>query len=221
MSEYVTEVVTFNLRDGITRDQLLDPASPHAAGLAKLKEQPGCEKVTWGLTIASMGPDPRKLLWFVEWDDISSHKKFMAQPYYQSFVESVLVITDTSHPSGPILVRHYPLSPPLSTLLSSLPASDIAARKVEYLTTTVKPDIDVSQLATDLAPLGQAVAAEGVPSTFAYSVEDAKAMLVLNLWKSIEQNMAFVGTEAFKMAAGPMGAASAGPPVVMHFEILG
>ncbi|KAF3912185.1 hypothetical protein ABW21_db0207921 [Orbilia brochopaga] len=221
MTTYVTEVVTFNLRDDVTREQLKDAEGANVKGLEILKQQDGFQNVLWGVTIASMGPDPRKMFWFVEWDDIASHQKFQAQPYYKSFVDGILVLTDTTHPSGPITVSHYPLTPPLSTLYPSLPATHPPTPPIEYFSATLKPDIDPLKIIQDMAPLTEAIVAEGVPSTFAYAVEDDHVMLVLNVWRSLQQNMTFAETEKFKEAVVPMGGASAGPPVIIHFEILG
>ncbi|KAK6344151.1 hypothetical protein TWF696_007793 [Orbilia brochopaga] len=224
MSTYVTEVVTFNLRESVTRAQLTDPSGAHIAGLEILKQQEGFQKVLWGVTIPSVGPDPHKLFWFVEWDDIASHQKFQAQPYYQSFVNGILVITDTTNPAGPITVTHYPLSPPLSTIYppsTTTITTTFTSPKVEYLSAMLKDDADPAKLAQDLSPLTEAVAAAGVPSTFAFAVENPRVMLVLNVWRDLDQNIAFAASESFKKAAGPLGGASAGPPVVMHLEILG
>lgn len=71
----VTEIVFLPLQPGKIPDDRTTPAGKvHSELLAILLSQPGVQRAYWGRQVE----DPRMLRWFVDWDDIEDHKKFMS-----------------------------------------------------------------------------------------------------------------------------------------------
>ncbi|EPS40786.1 hypothetical protein H072_5300 [Dactylellina haptotyla CBS 200.50] len=209
----ITEVCLFHLIDGVTLADLKAPESLHMKSVGVVSSQPGFEKIAWGLALE----DPKSLFWFIEWDNIGSHKAFMDSEIYPSFVSEALSIADVSHPNGPIELAHYPFSPLLSTLL----AKQSVNPKVEYFQITIKETEHVSdverclqQLATDLS-----THEGGVDAVAAISVEDEKNCLALMLWPSVEVHQAYRETDGFKSIVPKMRPMFASA-TVMHVEIV-
>lgn len=70
----VTEIALLPLQEGKIPD---DPSSPagrvNIDALETVLSQPGVQRVSWGVQVE----DNLLLLWFVDWDDIEFHKKFI------------------------------------------------------------------------------------------------------------------------------------------------
>jgi len=75
MSSGVTEVAAMPLRAG---SNVRDPSTPEGRivqdALATVSGQPGCQRVYFGVE----EEDLSLMRWFLDWDSVDDHKKFMA-----------------------------------------------------------------------------------------------------------------------------------------------
>lgn len=84
----ITEVALLPLQEGKHPE---DPSSitgqVHAEALRVLLSQPGVQRVYWGRQVEN----PLLLRWFVDWDDLEDHKRFMKS---RSVISSFRKVSD-------------------------------------------------------------------------------------------------------------------------------
>lgn len=86
----VTEVVFLPLQDGkIPDDRKSAAGQVHDEILGTLLSQPGVQRVYWGREVEN----PKMLRWFVDWDDIEDHKKFMNSEYTSEVIYDLYLLT--------------------------------------------------------------------------------------------------------------------------------
>ncbi|EWC44799.1 hypothetical protein DRE_06437 [Drechslerella stenobrocha 248] len=217
----ITEIAIMNLRDGVTRSMLTDPEGEHAWCLATLSAQPGLQHLAWGVTLPGLdGVDPQQLFWFVEWDDKSSHQKFMDSDIYADFVANIPAYTNTAHPDGPIIINHYNFPTPPSAFYASALAADITP-KVEYISVAPETHLTEFQRHSCIAPPGILHRTMDFGTTFDFAVEDY-IFTTLCFWHNSDQRQEYLGAENVRNWAEGVRAPYRTKHVVMTFlEILG
>ncbi|KAF3916576.1 hypothetical protein ABW20_dc0102839 [Dactylellina cionopaga] len=211
-----TEVCVMNLKKESTLEVLKNPDGAHLKGIETIKEQPGFQKINWGLGLE----DPLKLFWFIEWDNLDAHKAFEKHEIYPAFVSSVLSIADPTHPEGPIQVLHYNFPTPLSSLLLQNPATS-KGPSLEYFFVTLKPEFSRPDMEARLELLQNelnAYEAGKVFAAFEFALEDQKKSLSLVLWESLEVHGAFASTEGF-LALVPPTQALCESATILHVDL--
>lgn len=74
----VTEVVFLPLKQGSNPDEEGNSAEQTHIQLVKaILSQPGAQRIFWGRQVE----DSQLLRWFIDWDDIEAHQKFIGSEY--------------------------------------------------------------------------------------------------------------------------------------------
>lgn len=74
----VTEVVFLPLKQGSNPDDGGSPAGQTHTELVKaILSQPGAQRIFWGRQVE----DSQLLRWFIDWDDIEAHQRFIGSEY--------------------------------------------------------------------------------------------------------------------------------------------
>lgn len=70
----ITEIAFLPLQEHkIPEANASDTGKAHSHAIETLLAQPGAQRVYWGRQVE----DSQMLMWFVDWDDIDDHKRFM------------------------------------------------------------------------------------------------------------------------------------------------
>ncbi|OQV09897.1 hypothetical protein CLAIMM_13974 [Cladophialophora immunda] len=80
----ITEIALLPLQRGANPEETTSTAvKVHAEALDVVLSQPGARRVFWGRQVE----DPSVLTWFVDWDELEDHQKFMDSDAYKPFLE--------------------------------------------------------------------------------------------------------------------------------------
>ena len=73
-----TEIAILTLKEGENpEDQASTAAKVHRHALETLLPQPGLQRIYWGLQVE----DHTKLRWFIDWDNVEDHERFVNSEY--------------------------------------------------------------------------------------------------------------------------------------------
>ncbi|KAF2278455.1 uncharacterized protein EI97DRAFT_456850 [Westerdykella ornata] len=169
-----------------------------------ISSQPGCKALFWGRRIEH--PDIVQLV--VEWDDISSHKRFQSSPPYGPFRQALTPIL-----SAPLKIHHI-LIPPSSTPYTIPLCAPVTECLALYFSPS-SPHLDTF-LANNWASFSSALQAEAPESkgiTGGWAIEKTVASERMGAegeagparefggfigWESVEDHMAFRSRKGFE-----------------------
>jgi len=194
-----TEIAHIPLKEGkYPDDPDSGPGRTHRDLLDTLLQQPGVQRCYWGRQVENKD----MLMWFVDWDSVDDHKKFMKSEEYKSFFDQFSTLMDGS----PTLYHaHFTPHPPNSL-------KDTVAPVTEFITAYFPTDYsEEDQKTMDknfqamfkkfeggkglLAANGGWVEEE---VTNVKSGEKARAYVGLAGWTSVQAHMDFRETQVFK-----------------------
>ncbi|KIV86655.1 hypothetical protein PV11_02254 [Exophiala sideris] len=197
----VTEIALLPLQEGkIPDDRTSQIGQIHADLLEILLAQPGCQRCYWG-----RGVEDRLLLrWFVDWNSIEDHQKFMKSDAYKPFLDRFgeilggaptlyhasftphpprAALSDTTSPATEIATMYFPTS-------YSKEDQDKVTENVKAAITIIEKEAKEYR-----ASAGGWVEEEiDIPDT----EEKAKAYVLLIGWTSVEAHIEFRSHPAFK-----------------------
>ncbi len=85
----ITEIALLPLQDGKNPEiQASAAGKAHTDALNTLLTQPGAQRVYWGRQVE----DSQILVWFVDWDNIEDHKKFMISEYAFKIISNSIIL---------------------------------------------------------------------------------------------------------------------------------
>ncbi|KAK5192463.1 hypothetical protein LTR99_009784 [Exophiala xenobiotica] len=197
----VTEIAFLPLQEGkFPDDRTSVPGQVHVDVLDILLSQPGCQRCYWGRQVE----DRNLLRWFVDWDNIDSHKKFMNSALYKPFLDRFRLIL-----GGPTNLYHAQFTPHPPTAALSDTTSPTTEIVTMWFPTSYSEE-DKKKVVDDAKALVAVVEKEAktyrasaggwveedidIPGTD----EKGKAYVLLIGWTSVEAHMEFRETNAFK-----------------------
>ncbi|OAP63897.1 hypothetical protein AYL99_03124 [Fonsecaea erecta] len=202
----ITEIALLPLRHGENPEETTSRAATvHAEALDVVLSQPGARRVCWGRQVE----DPSVLTWFVDWDELEDHQKFMDSDAYNPFLERFGSILGAG--AKAYHVRFLPeittaTIDPFST--NTAPATEIVTMWLPRLYSEADQARLVENVKAFLAVLERE--AKGYKSWVGGWVEEeegidipgtdgkGKAYVLVVGWESVEAHKEFCETRAFK-----------------------
>ncbi|KAK6357386.1 hypothetical protein TWF718_001699 [Orbilia javanica] len=214
-----TEVCVFNILPTLTLKDLLSPSHTHQKSLSLVRSQPGCLALYWGIGTQ----DPQKLIWFIEWDSLSSHQLFQSQPEYPDFTSNILsaLTSPTITDPPPVFFLHYNFTHPLSSLIKQQTATKNPY--LEYFSLSASPSLSCDTISTTISNVQADLNTYdgGVPSTFNFAIDEGQEhnILCLVCWREQSQHETFIQTEVFRENALKLNELAVSAPVVFHIHL--
>ncbi|XMA09225.1 hypothetical protein WAI453_002016 [Rhynchosporium graminicola] len=131
MSPPVTEIAYITLKPGTDISGSSEAAKAWKEGLSIISKQAGYQRSRYGLTMES----PELLMWFIDWNSVSSHKAFEASSDYTTFGSLLSTLMTTAH------FHHIAFSPFPPSILTTAPVTEF----VTFLDTTPSFPSNVSK----------------------------------------------------------------------------
>ncbi|EXJ70199.1 uncharacterized protein A1O5_06267 [Cladophialophora psammophila CBS 110553] len=197
----VTEIVFLPLQDDkFPNDQTSPNGQLHHHLIQTILSQPGVQRVYWGREIEN----PLMLRWFVDWDDIENHKRFMNADAYRPFVERIGTIVAGAAKAYHAQLRPHPPVAALSNTTS--PITEVVT--MWFPNTYPQKDQDnVTEDVENFISIFENHAHNYTASAAGWVDEEidipgmeerGKAYVLLVGWTSVEAHMQFRETQAFK-----------------------
>ncbi|RMD43984.1 hypothetical protein DV735_g1140, partial [Chaetothyriales sp. CBS 134920] len=208
-----TETVYLLLKEGANPEETGSRAeSVLKETFTTLSNQPGCLRRYWGIQVE----DPKVVIMSIDWEDVQSHKDFMASDTYGPFVEQMGEIFDfeTSPPfiyhvnfkSDSIPARESPVTEfaPFNIVLNT---SDSDKSAFEAKTVALMDHLKNNDKASTYA-LGWVIEDLENPNT---SDGKSRALLSLIGWPTVDDHLAARETSTFKELIAPIRASLVTP----------
>ncbi|CZS89856.1 uncharacterized protein RAG0_01093 [Rhynchosporium agropyri] len=197
MSPPVTEIAYITLKPGTDISGSSDAAKAWKEGLSIISKQAGYQRSRYGITMES----PELLMWFIDWDSVSSHKAFEASSDYTTFGSLLSTLMTTAH------FHHISFSPFPPSILTTAPVIEF----VTFLDTTPSFPSNVSKF----------MSAVGIPDgcyggVWGESIETdigkhedgilkGRVVVLAVGWESKDAHLRFTETEKFNENIGLLG----------------
>lgn len=168
-----------------------------------LLQQPGCLLVRWSL----LYEDATKFRCFIDWDNISNHELFLGSPSYQSFLDNLEPLVESSpqffivefHPSPtPVLdnMGGKGKSPVAEVLYLHFPSDESLTAEMKNTAT-----VNAERFLTESAPSAKGCTGETamgwITGSVEFNGESCRALVVLVGWESLEAHREYRSTDAF------------------------
>jgi len=197
----VTEIAFLPLQDGKNPDDRTSAAGQiHNDILETLLSQPGVQRVYWGQQVE----DRLLLIWFIDWDNIEDHKKFINSDAYKPFLDyfgNILGGPGKAHharftPNPPIAALSGSTSPTTEIVTNWFPTSYSQEDQSKFVKNVNSFVFVLEKQAKNYrASAGGWVDEDiDIPGTD----EKGKVYVLLVGWTSVEAHMEFRDTQAFK-----------------------